>query len=313
MTAPRVSVVVPSHDRPLRLRWLLNALEEQTLPREEFEVLVVHDSQGAQTDLLLASHPLGVSAQRVAPSGPATKRNAGWRAARAPLVVFTDDDCRPAPDWLERLLAVADAQPGAIVQGPVVVDPDELVVLHHAPWARSQEVTPPSAYGQTANIAYPRDLLGRTGGFDEALPVAAGEDTDLLIRAKALGAPQMAAPDAVVLHAVFDLGLGDKMREAWRWTHLAEVVKRHPQLREHLVLRVFWKVDHPLMLLALAGVVLRRPWLMAPWALRRLGAYGPGPRARARAATEIAGNAAVDLAELSAAVRGSVRARTLFL
>ncbi|MDX6659127.1 MAG: hypothetical protein QOH62_3920, partial [Solirubrobacteraceae bacterium] len=44
MSEPLISVVVPSHDRPLRLRWLLNALDEQTLAREQWEVIVAHDS-----------------------------------------------------------------------------------------------------------------------------------------------------------------------------------------------------------------------------------------------------------------------------
>src|SRR3954468_16803872 len=56
-----VSVVVPSHDRPLRLRWLLNALEEQSLPAGEWEVVVGHDSSGPETDELLRTHPLATA------------------------------------------------------------------------------------------------------------------------------------------------------------------------------------------------------------------------------------------------------------
>ena len=40
---PDLTVAVASHERPLRLRWLLNALEEQTLERARFEVVVCHD------------------------------------------------------------------------------------------------------------------------------------------------------------------------------------------------------------------------------------------------------------------------------
>ena len=58
LSEPRLSVVVPSHDRPLRLRWLLNALEEQTLPRDRWEIVVAHDSVGPETDELLSMHPL---------------------------------------------------------------------------------------------------------------------------------------------------------------------------------------------------------------------------------------------------------------
>jgi len=55
---PQLSVVIASHDRPLRLRWLLNALEEQKLPRERWEVVVAHDSRGPETEALLRDHSL---------------------------------------------------------------------------------------------------------------------------------------------------------------------------------------------------------------------------------------------------------------
>src|SRR3954470_6358165 len=93
-----VSVVVPSHERPLRLRWLLNALEEQTLPRDRWELVVVHDSRGEETATLLDGHPLTEAGvlrhERLEPGTgtPARQRNVGWRRARAPLVAFTDDD-----------------------------------------------------------------------------------------------------------------------------------------------------------------------------------------------------------------------------
>src|SRR5258707_136007 len=99
---PELSVVVASHDRPLRLRWLLNALAEQTLARSRWEVVVCHDSRGEETGALLAGHPLaaaGVLRWRAFEPGSAAaspKRNAGVALARAPTVVFTDDDCRPS-------------------------------------------------------------------------------------------------------------------------------------------------------------------------------------------------------------------------
>src|SRR3954451_19273139 len=106
---PRLSVVVPSHDRPLRLRWLLNALEEQTLDRSRWEVVVAHDSTGPETEALLRDHPLAKAGVlrhlSFAPGpGPAAKRNAAWRLSRAPTVLFTDDDCRPPADWLANAL-----------------------------------------------------------------------------------------------------------------------------------------------------------------------------------------------------------------
>src|SRR3954471_11085588 len=87
-----ISVVVPSHERPLRLRWLLNALEEQTLARERWEAIVVHDCRGDETARLLAEHPLALAgvlrAKRLEPGtgSPSRQRNVGWRMAAAPLI-----------------------------------------------------------------------------------------------------------------------------------------------------------------------------------------------------------------------------------
>jgi len=324
LSEPRLSVVVPSHDRPLRLRWLLNALEEQTLDRAAWEVVVAHDSAGPETEALLRGHPLAAAGVlrhlTFEPGlGPAAKRNAAWRLARAQTILFTDDDCRPPAGWLASALAAVERHPGAIVQGATRVDPDELAVKHHAPHARSQEVTPPTVFAQTCNIAYPRELLERAGGFDEALPLAAGEDTDLGIRAQALGARLVAAPEVLTNHAVEAVTLPARLRETWRWQHLAYVVRRHPQLREHMPLRLFWKPSHALLGPAILGVALARrhpllgALLVAPWAAIARPSYGSGPRGIARAASELPARMAIDAVETAAMARGAVRHRTPIL
>jgi GT2 family glycosyltransferase len=308
VSTPRIAVVVPSHARPLRLRWLLNALEEQTLPRDAFEVVVAHDSDYD----FLAAHPAGAREVRTGPCGPAAKRNAGWRAASAPLVAFTDDDCRPPEDWLERALAAAEARPGAIVQGATRPDPDEIVLVraaHH----RTVTIEPPTIEAQTCNIVYPRAVLDRLGGLDEGLGTIGGEDLDLAERAKRAGVEVVAAPEVLTFHAVEVLGLRRRLRFAWRWRDLPAVARRHPSLRREAVLGVFWKPRHAWLTLALAGLVARRPLLVLPWARAALPSYGPGPRGRLRALSELPGQAAVDAVELAALARGSLRHRTVFL
>jgi GT2 family glycosyltransferase len=304
----RISVVVPSHGRPLRLRWLLNALEEQTLDRDAWEVVVVHDSDYG----FVASHPAGAREVRVAPCGPAAKRNAGWRAARAPLVAFTDDDCRPPADWLAGALRAGEARPGAVVQGATRPDPDE-VALVRAPHHRTVSIDPPTPEAQTCNVVYPRAVLERLGGFDEGLGTIGGEDLDLAQRARRAGVPFAAAPGVVTFHAVEVLGLRRRLAFAWRWRDLPAVVARHPELRRDATLGVFWKRRHAWLALALAGAAARRPALALPWARAALPSYGPGVRGRLRAVWELPGQAAVDAVELAALARGSVRHRTLFL
>jgi hypothetical protein len=306
----------------LRLRWLLNALEEQTLERGRFEVVVCHDSRDPSTESLLGTHPLAVDGTlhhvRLAAGGapPGLQRNRGWRLASAPLIAFTDDDCRPPPQWLECALDAARRHPGAIIQGRTRPDPDELSIAQHAPHARSQTIDPPVPWAQTCNIVYPRDLLQRLGGFDERMQ--AGEDAELGQRATAAGAPLIGAPHALMFHAVHARGLTGTLRTLPRWQHLAGLVKRHPGLRQSFAAGLFWRDTHGLMLLAIGGAALvrRRPAAAAlalPWALRAAPSYGTSPRGRLRAVSELPGRAVLDLAEIGVLVQGSVRYRTLLL
>jgi len=322
---PEIAVVLASHNRPLRLRWLLNALEEQTLPRERFEVIVAHDS-GEETEELLAGHPLAADgtlrhlrSEPTRENSASRLRNAGWRAATAPLVVFTDDDCRPPADWVENALAAGRANPGAIVQGMTIHDPDE-EVNERGPWWHSQTIVPPIRWAQTCNILYPRELLERVGGFMEDPALAAGEDTELSERAQAAGAPYVGAREVLTHHAVVPLSLRGKLRGLSRWQDLAWLVKHHPQLREDYPLWIFWKRTHVWLPPAVAGTVLtfrRNPLYAAlaiPYVVHTFPGYGIGhPRGRLRGLFEMPGRVAIDATEFAAMVRGSIKHRTLFL
>ena len=317
---PAVSVVVPSHGRHLRLRWLLNALAEQTLA-QPWEVVVVHDHDPTTARRVLDDHPLAGAGRlrhlAIAPGtgSPARQRNLGWRAARGALVAFTDDDCRPDPRWLERLLAAAGASPGAVVQGRTRADPFELRLLA-APHVRTLHIDPVNAYRQTCNILYPLAHLERLGGFDER--AVAGEDVGLSLRAEAAGVRIVAAPDAVVFHAVESHTLPGIVRQNLKWRHLAYLAKRHPEVRRSFPLGVFWDAEHLRTTLALAGAAAgrrRRALLVlaVPYLVRGVRRRGASPRAMAVATAELPGQAVRQAAEVAGLVAGSVRHRTLVL
>jgi GT2 family glycosyltransferase len=324
VAAPAISVVVPSHERRLRLRWLLNALEAQTLAGERWEVVVVHDYDDRDTQDTLDRHPLAAAGRlrhvRIEPGtgSAARQRNLGWRAARAPLIAFTDDDCRPDAGWLEQLLAVAELHPGAVVQGQTVSDPLEVDVYASPHYRTVQEFDPPGRFAQTCNILYPRELLERIGGFDEGIRAPAGEDLDLNLRARAAGADYVGAVDALVYHCVEGYTLIGALRLARKWGEIAALVKRHPELRRTYPLRIFWRATHLRLVLAALGLgsmrrhpalgVLALPYL--DYALRQRGTR---PRARLASAIELPGRVVVDAAEVGILVRGSIRNRTLVL
>ena len=316
-------MVVASHGREARLLILLDALAGQTFPRERWELVVAHTYEADTAERVLGSHELardGVLRQvRVHPGAarPSVQRNAGLREARAPIVAFTDDDCRPAADWLERLLARSRAKPGAIVQGATRPDPLDLERIGSPLYMRTVWAPdPPGEFTQTCNILYERELLDRAGGFDER--AITGEDMDLAQRAQAAGARLIGAPDALVYHAAEAVTFAEKLRANDKWQHLAYVVKKHPRLRDRCTLRVFWTEEHALAALALAGLVTSLRWRPAalavlPYYVHESTHFGSAPRERLRAVRRLPQLWAVEVAEIGVFVRGSVRYRTLLL
>jgi glycosyltransferase involved in cell wall biosynthesis len=320
MPAPRVSVVFATHNRARRLAELLASLRRQTLPAGEFEVVVVDDGSSDETPSVLESEArdggLDLRHIRLDPGrGPAVARNAGWRAAEGELIAFTDDDCVASEGWLAAGLEAAAQNPGCVLQGATDPRADERDAL--GPFSRTLRVPHGGHYFQTCNVFYPRELLERTGGFDEAtFTVPGGEDADLAWRAIGTGAGTAFVPEARIFHAVTRIGPLGKLRVAWRWAETVKIYERHPELRRRALVRgVFWKQTHLdllRLLLALAlprRFVLLRGWLAYPY-LRHLIGRGRSEGGGLLLAPYYLLH---DIVEVAAMVRGSARYGTVVL
>lgn len=200
-----VAVVVCCRDRAALLAQALVHVREALRDGDE---LVVVDS--ASTDPEVQRVVVSAGARLVVCDEPGLSRarNAGWRATTAPVVLFTDDDCRPLPGWRDAAAQVfADESVGA-AWGAVTADRDSAVPLS-AGHADAQEVhqdTVLSGVGHGASMAFRRTTLERLGGFDELLGAGgrfpAGEDKDALWRAFTGGWRSVAAPGMAVTHVV---------------------------------------------------------------------------------------------------------------
>ena len=198
-----MTVVVPTRDRPDALGSCLDALDAQTAT--SFEIVVVDDASRdpAAVAAVVARHARARTLVG-AGDGPAAARNLGARHARASRICFTDDDCRPAPGWLDALAARFDR--GAdVVAGPTVAGAGGAVVA--AAQTITNHLTDSSrtpdgahvAFAPTSNLACLADVLAAQP-FDERFPLAAGEDRDWCRRLAERGVRIVYAADATVAH-----------------------------------------------------------------------------------------------------------------
>jgi len=310
-----ISAVIATQNRAGRLEALLDSLASQTRG-PLLEAIVVDDGSTDATPDLLERGVDGIELRALRhdpPRGPAAARNVGWRAARGRLVAFLDDDVVAQSIWAKALEDAHRRVPGAVIQGRT--DPDPAELARAGVFRRSREVTGPDPAYPACNIAYPRDLLERLGGFHEDFRRPSGEDTDLAWRARANGAQIIYEDFARVRHAVYAGGLAGLLRDAARWEDTVLALKRNPSIRSAYRHGIFWQESHELLLVALAGACLARRTgglslaLATPYARH----YVAHHRRVAGALAALPGYALVDAAEMLALLRGSVRHRTLVL
>jgi glycosyltransferase involved in cell wall biosynthesis len=323
-SAPVISVVVPTRNRATLLPRLMSALEEQR-DIGPFEVVVVDDASTdgtwAELQRLKGQARLDLRLLRLdRNSGPARARNAGWRAAAAPLIAFTDDDCVPRPRWLTLLVdGLADAD---LVQGCTVPDPSQGGLA--GPFSRTVNTTEEWGYYETCNIAYRRAALERAGGFDEGFGVATGgapmwgEDVDLAWRVKDAGGRSRFERDAVVFHTVWPSNFFEHIRNLPRRAGMVRAIRRNPRIRQRLPKRWFWERSHPRALLAAAGMALAARRGSSPaarlWALAFAVPYVVYRRRVRPVPLLVIPQAFVaDLAEVCVLAAASVHHRTFFL
>ena len=192
MSPPFFSVVIPTYNRPDNLFRNLQALTRQTFP--DFEVVVVDQSDPAVEIPEEFKQKLEIRYVYSQQRGPALARNKGIREATGHVIAFTDDDCIPEADWLEKAARHFDRGAIAGLEGRVrsekVGDPKYRTVSN---------VDFEGIGFMTANMFYRRDLLLKVNGFDERFPDAFREDTDLAWRIQDFGEIPHAR-DAVVFH-----------------------------------------------------------------------------------------------------------------
>ena len=235
MAAPEVSVIIPGFGRAAALADCLRALAAQTLPKQRFEVIVCDD--GSEVELGTALErtlgtlgDLRVTFVRQDNAGPAAARNRAADVARGRYLAFTDDDCRPSADWLEKLVRQFAANPNVLIGGAMCTAPTSDA------YARATQAIMRFVYADqlkvggmllfsTSNLAMPAGAFRDMGGFSSSFRLAAGEDYDLCARWYHQGGEMVYLPDALVVHD-HALTFGGYLRQHYQYGRGLFIMRR---------------------------------------------------------------------------------------
>jgi glycosyltransferase involved in cell wall biosynthesis len=208
-----ISVIIPCFNNERYLTRCLGALRAQTYPRDRYETILI-DNNSTDRSLEVARGFPEVAVLQEPRQGSYAARNLGVRHARGGILVFTDSDCEPRPDWLAET-AAALAAPGAILTLGSRRNARESFAIRmladyddeKAAYVCSQS-DPRLYFGYTNNLAVRREAFERCGPFLETMRGADSIFVHRVLAAYGAGSVRH-APAAEVRHL--------EIESAWDW------------------------------------------------------------------------------------------------
>lgn len=202
MVKPVFSVIVPAYNAQDTLDSCLTALAAQSVARERYEIIVVDDGSTDGTVDIVRQHGVRLICQQNA--GPAAARNRGAQAAQGDILLFTDVDCAPVPDWIERLTEPFSDPEVAGAKGVYRTRQKALVARfvqreYEDKYARMSPQKPID-FVDTYSAAYRRHVFLTNGGFEQRFPTASVEDQEFSFRLARKGYRLVFVPRAAVYH-----------------------------------------------------------------------------------------------------------------
>ncbi len=220
----RLSIVIATYNRSAMLMQTLQSVIEQTLPREEWECVVVNnnstDSTAADFEAFAARYPdYNLRMVLETNQGLSYARNRGIRESEGEYIAIVDDDERIAPEFVASYVALFDEVPDAVAAGgPIVAEyptgrPRWMSAFTERPIANTmyfgEEVRefPRGRVPGGGNMALRRSAVRRYGVFDTSLgyvgeSLVGGEESDLFERLQIAEAKYYYVPKAVMYHII---------------------------------------------------------------------------------------------------------------
>ena len=207
------SVIVPSFNRRDEIQELLSSLQQQSISKKLFEVIIVDDGSTDGTAHWLATFQnrttLNLRLLQQDHRGPGAARNTGINSARGRILVFIDSDCIAPANWLREIKKVFDADPHCQAFGgrddarrdfrPLLkaINYTMTSFLFTGGMRGGKKKRLAKFYPRSFNMGIMKNLAQRIGGFSE---LRHGQDIEFSHRILKSHAKVAYIPDAVVFH-----------------------------------------------------------------------------------------------------------------
>ena len=197
---PFISIIVPAYNAAETLGECLAALLDQSIPRSEYEVIVVDDGSTDETQEV--AKKCGVRLLSQPNQGPGAARNLGVSQASSEIILFTDADCVPTKEWIEEMIKPF-AEPGVVaVKGAYRTRQRALLARFiQAEFEERYTLLERARYVDfvdSHSAAYRKVEFLAVGGFDPNFLLS--EDVDLSYKLSRLGHKMIFNPKAIVYH-----------------------------------------------------------------------------------------------------------------
>lgn len=199
-----VSVIIPVYNNQEQLKLCLSALASQTYPQELYEIIVVDNS--SEEDIDKVTQPFQqVRLTTESKRSSYAARNQGIKIAKGELIAFTDSDCIPNPDWLEKGINHLLSAPNCgVIAGKIELfyqnkdNPNAAEIFDKIVNLRQEKYVTEKHYGATANLFTFKRIFHDVGLFDSNLK--SGGDCDWGNRVFAHDYKIIYADDVLILH-----------------------------------------------------------------------------------------------------------------
>lgn len=201
------SIIIPTYNRPKQLESCLTTLTQLEYPRDRFEVIVIDDGSDNPLDKVVVrfEDSLNVRLIRQENAGPAAARNHAAEYAKGKYLAFTDDDCKPAKNWLQALEKCFTENPDCIVGGrtvnalednPFSTTSQNIISMGYAHY---NAIPDQARFFASNNMVIPLKGFQELGGFDQSFRTS--EDREFCDRWLHHGYKMTYAPEVVIYHA----------------------------------------------------------------------------------------------------------------